>query len=52
VVRRRVAGEVIGVEQRLGHETQDVIVLGGVVDPVAVSPGIDEPSEAKFGEVL
>lgn len=43
---------VVGLEQRLGGQSFDVVVLGGVEDVVARTPGADETGEAQLGEVL
>ena len=44
--------EVVGLEQRFGGETLDVLVFRDVEDPIAIAPGADCSSEAELCEVL
>lgn len=43
---------VVGLEQRLGGDALDVLVLRAVEDAVAYTAGPDEAREAKLGEML
>ena len=46
------AHDMVGLQQRLGSEALDVVVAGGVEQPVAVAPDADHVGRAQFGEVL
>ena len=43
---------VSGLEEGFSRESQNVIVLGEVEEPVAVSSDRDETGKSKLGEVL
>jgi hypothetical protein len=48
----RPAAEMLHVVQRLSCQGLDVVVVGGVIDAVAVAAGAHHPGEAEFGQVM
>ena len=46
------AHDVVRLQQRFGREALDVVVAGGVEQPVAVAPDDDHVGGAELGEVL
>jgi hypothetical protein len=52
MVPRHVVAQVVGVEDRIGHQPDHVLVLGSVEDVGATPAALDEPGQPELREVL